>query len=109
MEMHERDVERQNFIAVRKLSKMFTLKNKLHFILIPKYRISDTNKYIGLDAADNMESKTPWRYLDDSLLVDLPAELGKEKIEHGSGSQEKKKQTLREQSVLQAIYFTRNM
>jgi len=56
-----------------------------------------------------MESKTPWRYLDDSLLVDLPEELGKEKMEHGSGSQEKKKQTLREQSVLQAIYFTRNM
>eukprot|EP00102_Acyrthosiphon_pisum_P001948 XP_001942920.3 PREDICTED: putative mediator of RNA polymerase II transcription subunit 26 [Acyrthosiphon pisum] len=80
MEMHERDVERQNFIAVRKLN-----------------------------AADNMESKTPWRYLDDSLLVDLPEELGKEKLEHGSGSQEKKKQTLREQSVLQAIYFTRNM
>ncbi|XP_060876744.1 serine/threonine-protein phosphatase 1 regulatory subunit 10-like [Metopolophium dirhodum] len=80
MEMHERDVERQNFIAVRKLN-----------------------------AADNMESKTPWRYLDDSLLVDLPEELGKEKMEHGSGSQEKKKQTLREQSVLQAIYFTRNM
>ncbi|CAH1736219.1 serine/threonine-protein phosphatase 1 regulatory subunit 10 isoform X2 [Aphis gossypii] len=80
MEMHERDIERQNFIAVRKLN-----------------------------AADNMESKTPWRYLDNSLLVDIPEEPGKEKIEPGSGSQEKKKQTLREQSVLQAIYFTRNM
>lgn len=73
------------------------------------YGNSNTNKYIFLDAADNMESKTPWRYLDNSLLVDIPEEPGKEKIEPGSGSQEKKKQTLREQSVLQAIYFTRNM
>lgn len=56
-----------------------------------------------------MEPKTSWRYLDDSLLIDIPEEPGKEKIEPGSGSQEKKKQTLREQSVLQAIYFTRNM
>lgn len=56
-----------------------------------------------------MEAKTAWRYLDNSLLVDVPEEPGKEKIEPGNGSQEKKKQTLREQSVLQAIYFTRNM
>ncbi|VVC44557.1 Hypothetical protein CINCED_3A000845 [Cinara cedri] len=80
MEMHERDIERQNFIAVRKLN-----------------------------SADNMEPKTAWRNLDDSLLIDIPEEPGKEKIEPGSGSLEKKKQTLREQSVLQAIYFTRNM
>jgi len=56
-----------------------------------------------------MQPKTTWRYLDDSLLVEVPDELGKEKIEPGSGSQEKKKQTLREQSTLQALYFTRNM
>lgn len=61
------------------------------------------------DSADNMEPKTAWRNLDDSLLIDIPEEPGKEKIEPGSGSLEKKKQTLREQSVLQAIYFTRNM
>lgn len=62
-----------------------------------------------LDPADNMEPKTAWRFLDDSILIEIPEEPGKEKIEPGSGSQEKKKQTLREQSVLQAIYFTRNM
>lgn len=56
-----------------------------------------------------MEPKIPWRYLDDSQLIDIPEEPGKEKIEHGSGSQEKKKQTLREQSILPAIYFSRNM
>lgn len=56
-----------------------------------------------------MEPKTPWRYLDNSLLVDVQEEPGKERIEPGSGSQEKKKQTLREQSVMPAIYFTRNM
>lgn len=56
-----------------------------------------------------MQPKTPWRHLDDSLLVEVPDEPGKEKIEPGSGSQEKKKQTVREQSVLQAIYFSRNM
>jgi len=56
-----------------------------------------------------MEAKTPWRYLDDSLLIDIPDEPGKEKIIPGSGSQEKKKQMLREQSVLQAIYFNRSM
>jgi hypothetical protein len=56
-----------------------------------------------------MEPKIPWRYLDDSLLVDIPEEPGKEKIEPGSGSQEKKKQTLREQSILPTIYFSRNM
>lgn len=67
------------------------------------------NKYISLDAADNMQPKTTWRHLDDSLLVEIPDEIGKEKIEPGSGSVEKKKQTLREQSTLQALYFTRNM
>lgn len=56
-----------------------------------------------------MEPKTAWRYLDDTLLVEVLEEPGKEKIEPGSGSQEKKKQTLREQSVLQAIYFNRKM
>jgi len=80
MEMHERDVERQNFIAVRKLN-----------------------------AADNMQPKTVWRCLDESLLIEILDDPGKEKIEPGCGSQEKKKQILREQSVLQAIYFTRNM
>lgn len=55
-----------------------------------------------------MQPKTTWRYLDESLLVEIPDEA-KEKIEPGSGSQEKKKQILREQSVLQAIYFSRNM
>ncbi|XP_050520156.1 serine/threonine-protein phosphatase 1 regulatory subunit 10-like isoform X3 [Daktulosphaira vitifoliae] len=80
MEMQERDIERQNFLAVRKLNN-----------------------------ADIMEPKTPWRYLDDLLLVDVVEEPGKEKIEPGGGSQEKKKQTLREQSVLQAIYFNRKM
>ncbi|XP_050440993.1 serine/threonine-protein phosphatase 1 regulatory subunit 10-like [Adelges cooleyi] len=80
MEMHERDVERQNFLAVRKLN-----------------------------AADIMEPKTAWQYLDDTLLVDVIEEPGKEKIEPGYGSQEKKKQTLREQSVLPAIYNNRLM
>lgn len=40
MEMHERDVERQNFIAVRKLSKLLYHKlyfqNKENMILINK-------------------------------------------------------------------------
>lgn len=62
-----------------------------------------------LDPSDNMEPKTSWRYLDNSLLVEIPDEPGKQKIEPGSGSQEKKRQILREQSVLQALYFTRNM
>lgn len=105
--MHERDIERQNFIAVRKLSKM--VKLKINYILFQNIKRFILTNYIHLDAADNMEPKTSWRYLDDSLLVDLQEELGKDKIEPGSGSQEKKKQTLREQSVLQAIYFTRNM
>lgn len=67
------------------------------------------NFFFFLDANDKMEPKIPWRYLDDSLLVDIPEEPGKEKIEPGSGSQEKKKQTLREQSILPTIYFSRNM
>lgn len=61
------------------------------------------------DAADIMEPKTAWQYLDDTLLVDVIEEPGKEKIEPGYGSQEKKKQTLREQSVLPAIYNNRLM
>jgi len=56
-----------------------------------------------------MQPKTVWRYLDESLLIEVLDEHNKEKIEPGCGSQEKKKQILREQSVLQAIYFTRNM
>lgn len=55
-----------------------------------------------------MKEKTPWRFLDKSLLVDVPKEPGKETIEPGVNSQEKIKQTLREQSILQVIYFTRN-
>lgn len=76
-----------------------------HIILVDYINI----KLICLDASDNMEPKTAWRILDNSLLIEIPDEPGKQKIEPGSGSQEKKRQNLREQSVLQAIYFSRNM
>lgn len=56
-----------------------------------------------------MEPKCVWRKLDDTLLIEIQDGPGKEKIEPGSCSLEKKKQTLREQSLLEAIYFTKNM
>lgn len=56
-----------------------------------------------------MEPKTAWRNLDNSLLIDIPEEPGKAKIEPGSNSLEKIKQTVREKSVLEAIYLTKNM
>lgn len=56
-----------------------------------------------------MEAKTQWRDLDENLLIDLPDENRKKRIIPGSSSREKMKQALREQSILQVVYFTRNM
>lgn len=56
-----------------------------------------------------MIEKTQWCNLNDHLLVDIAYENAMEIIVPGSRSREKKKQTLREQSVLGVIYLTRNM
>lgn len=56
-----------------------------------------------------MIEKTQWCNLNDHLLVDIAYENVMEIIVPGSRSREKKKQTLREQSVLGVIYLTRNM
>lgn len=56
-----------------------------------------------------MVPTTAWRNLDDRLLIDIPEEPGKNKIEPGCESLEKKKQAVREKSVLEVIYLTRDM
>jgi len=56
-----------------------------------------------------MQPRTNWRSLDFNLLVEVPDTRGREQTEPGVGSQEKKKQTLQEQSILPVFHSTRNM
>lgn len=56
-----------------------------------------------------MKEKTQWCDLNDHLLVEIPYENAMEIIVPGSRSREKKKQTLREKSVLGVFYLTKNM
>lgn len=63
---------------------------------------------ICLALSDNMKPKIPWRHLDDSLLVEIPDETFRLKIEPGSNSQEKKIQFLREKYSMPTIYFTKD-
>lgn len=56
-----------------------------------------------------MQPRTTWHCLDFNLLVEVPDTHSKEQTKHGGGSQEKKKQTLQEQSTLPVFHSARNM
>lgn len=56
----------------------------------------------------NMEAKTAWRYLDDTLLIDLP-NIGRRNIEPGCNSKEKVIQTFREHLILPVVYPTKHV
>lgn len=100
MKMQKCGIERQNSIDNQNLGKM-----------VKENYISNDNiiLIIYLEVTDNTEPKTAWKNLDDNMLIDIPEELGKIKIEPVRGSVKENVQTLREQSVLQDKYFTKNM
>jgi len=72
-----------------------------------QFSVHDTNE-INRVNVDNMEAKTTWRSLDNTLLIDIP-NTDKAKIEPGFNSKEKIIQLFREQLFSQAIYSTKNM